>query len=826
MNHNDPQDIDQNFEELELVAEKAGELNDRVGRIENEIGTQAKALESAAMVLNAAVKGLGALRHETLESDIGTLQLSINEKTEHLAREIARFEAAVAEIDRRSEAGDEQLNAALRDIALGLRSSFDAKSAEVAEWSTRVEREIAAHSVALAAIPPVLKGADAKQLNPRGEWEAGMIVNALDVVSYNGSSYISNVDGNTDKPSRSDKYTVLAKRSGNGAGGATDFGSLTGTIASSQLVPGSTTYAVGDVLYAGTTGALSKLGAGSSGQLLSTQGAGAAPIWVTATGGAGDMNGPASATDNAVARFDGTGGKTVQNSTVTISDTGDITAAGKLFTADGTNAAPAIAITSSTGTGLYLDAANTLGVATGGNGTVTFSTASGVANITGHGVRSLTLTGGSSGASLVLGQGSNGGTFTNGAVAKQMGWNSTAANGSYHEFLTSGVTFGYLGTAASMGMSGATNFGIRAINDIRFGAGANLSNAFTSTGNLLIGTTTDISGSGGLRVAGNSATGAGATLKTWNATYGAAQVGPIGAFISGSNGATIFGSNRYVTSGGVDSFITTGYANDLTFFGGAATLRGSTASGSADGAITWQNALVTVAGTGAVQFPSVATATNTTSGAVQIGSNIGLSGNAGGASYFGGAINLPATGTTFGLVPTSGTSAGSLTITSGAVIANGGAGGDLNLKAGNSFTGAADAGGSVNIYAGGNNYSSAGTMGSINFYGGAVSAGTVLRASIGATGVFNITNTTPASSSTTGALTIGNGTAATNVAIGGGNVNAGGTLTVGGTVIHTLSATPASAAAAGTVGTMSWDGNYIYICTAANTWKRVAIATW
>jgi hypothetical protein len=89
-----------------------------------------------------------------------------------------------------------------------------------------------------------------------------------------------------------------------------------------------------------------------------------------------------------------------------------------------------------------------------------------------------------------------------------------------------------------------------------------------------------------------------------------------------------------------------------------------------------------------------------------------------------------------------------------------------------------------------------------------------------------------ASAATTGALTIGNGTAATNVAIGGGNINAGGTgtfagaVTIAGTVIHTLSATPASASATGTVGTMSWDANYIYICTAANTWKRVAIATW
>ena len=38
--------------------------------------------------------------------------------------------------------------------------------------------------------------------------------------------------------------------------------------------------------------------------------------------------------------------------------------------------------------------------------------------------------------------------------------------------------------------------------------------------------------------------------------------------------------------------------------------------------------------------------------------------------------------------------------------------------------------------------------------------------------------------------------------------------------------TPASASAAGTAGEVAWDANYIYICTATNTWKRVAISTW
>lgn len=37
---------------------------------------------------------------------------------------------------------------------------------------------------------------------------------------------------------------------------------------------------------------------------------------------------------------------------------------------------------------------------------------------------------------------------------------------------------------------------------------------------------------------------------------------------------------------------------------------------------------------------------------------------------------------------------------------------------------------------------------------------------------------------------------------------------------------PASATATGLKGEISWDANYIYVCTATDTWKRVAIATW
>jgi hypothetical protein len=37
---------------------------------------------------------------------------------------------------------------------------------------------------------------------------------------------------------------------------------------------------------------------------------------------------------------------------------------------------------------------------------------------------------------------------------------------------------------------------------------------------------------------------------------------------------------------------------------------------------------------------------------------------------------------------------------------------------------------------------------------------------------------------------------------------------------------PASASATGTAGQWAVDTGFVYVCTATNTWKRVAIATW
>ena len=80
--------------------------------------------------------------------------------------------------------------------------------------------------------------------------------------------------------------------------------------------------ATGDIYYRNSSGFLARLGVGSNGQVLTTNGT--IPSWGSA-GGSGDFSGPGSSTDNAVVRFDGTGGKPGQNSGVTIDDSNNAT---------------------------------------------------------------------------------------------------------------------------------------------------------------------------------------------------------------------------------------------------------------------------------------------------------------------------------------------------------------------------------------------------------------------------------------------------------------------------------------------------------------------
>ena len=86
-----------------------------------------------------------------------------------------------------------------------------------------------------------------------------------------------------------------------------------------------TSDAAGDVLYYNGTD-YTRLAVGAAGKVLKVNSGATAPEWATDTAGTGDVVGPGSSTNDALARFDTTTGKLLQNSTATLSDAGTLTA--------------------------------------------------------------------------------------------------------------------------------------------------------------------------------------------------------------------------------------------------------------------------------------------------------------------------------------------------------------------------------------------------------------------------------------------------------------------------------------------------------------------
>jgi hypothetical protein len=148
--------------------------------------------------------------------------------------------------------------------------------------------------------------------------------------------------------------------------------------------------ATGSVPYQSGTSSTTFLAAGSNGQVLTL--AAGVPTWSTVSG-TGDVVGPASATNNAIATYNGTTGKLIQNSGATIS-AGVITASGFTGTASSaTNiaggATGSVPYQSSTGSTTFLAAGSNGQVLTLSSGVPTWAAVSGTGTVTN--VSALTL---------------------------------------------------------------------------------------------------------------------------------------------------------------------------------------------------------------------------------------------------------------------------------------------------------------------------------------------------------------------------------------------------------------------------------------------------
>ena len=125
------------------------------------------------------------------------------------------------------------------------------------------------------------------------------------------------------------------------------------------------------------------------------------------------------------------------------------------------------------------------------------------------------------------------------------------------------------------------------------------------------------------------------------------------------------------------------------------------------------------------------------------------------------------------------------------------------------------------------NITSAGlsSFSSIDVNGGAID-GTPIGGTSAAAGTFTTINAT---STVTAATVDINGGAIDGTNIGATTPGTGAFSALQANADHiiiTTSQTPASASAAGTQGEVAWDSDYIYVCIATNTWKRVALSTW
>ena len=127
-------------------------------------------------------------------------------------------------------------------------------------------------------------------------------------------------------------------------------------------------YASGDILYHDGSN-ITRLAKGTDGQFLKLDSG--IPAWGTIAGG-GDVVGPGSATNNAIARYDTTTGKLIQDSLTTIDDNGSVNIpAGQTYNIDGTRLGSADIEIDELGTATYddvqdwLDITQSAGIACG-----------------------------------------------------------------------------------------------------------------------------------------------------------------------------------------------------------------------------------------------------------------------------------------------------------------------------------------------------------------------------------------------------------------------------------------------------------------------------
>jgi len=84
-----------NLSVVELVAEKTGELNERVEKIEAHLDKQTVALDSAVVATHAAIEAVGLLRSNVLKHDLVSWQHNIGARLANIELALAKISTSV-----------------------------------------------------------------------------------------------------------------------------------------------------------------------------------------------------------------------------------------------------------------------------------------------------------------------------------------------------------------------------------------------------------------------------------------------------------------------------------------------------------------------------------------------------------------------------------------------------------------------------------------------------------------------------------------------------------------------------------------------------------
>lgn len=157
-------------------------------------------------------------------------------------------------------------------------------------------------------------------------------------IGITGSVRIGNPGANPfpSMPGADVDFFVSGSRGGKGTSGVSVFGGDAVVSGSLTIGTGSITITSNDIQFNAFD---TRIQSGSSGLTFFDAGntGGVTLSSLVAGVGGGDVDGPASSTDNAIARFDGLTGKIVQNTAgVTIDDSNNVVTSGSFFTKDGT----------------------------------------------------------------------------------------------------------------------------------------------------------------------------------------------------------------------------------------------------------------------------------------------------------------------------------------------------------------------------------------------------------------------------------------------------------------------------------------------------------